>query len=111
METTMNKVELTGYVGKNPEIKTLSNGKTMVSLSVATSESYKNQNGEWISNTTWHNVVMWKDFDASAKEQVKKGSLVAVTGKLSSRKYTDKSGQNRYITEVIAQSIEPVNKA
>lgn len=111
METTMNKVELTGYVGKNPEIKTLTNGKTMVSLSVATSESYKNQNGEWISNTTWHNVVMWKDLDASAKEQVKKGSLVAVSGKLSNRKYTDKSGQNRYITEVIAQSIVPVQKA
>lgn len=111
METTMNKIELTGYVGKNPEIKTLNNGKTMVSLSVATSESYKNQNGEWISNTTWHNVVMWKAFDASAQDEVKKGSLVAVIGKLSNRKYVDKNGQNRYITEVIANSIEPVKKA
>ncbi len=106
MEATVNKVEISGFLGKDAEIRKFEKGRTLTSLSVATSESYKNQKGEWVSNTTWHNVTMWKSPDPEMVPHLKKGARVNVNGKLSTRKYTDKNGQTRYITEVIAGKIE-----
>lgn len=108
METTINKVEIQGFLGRDAEVKTFESGRTLVSMSLATSESYKNNKGEWVTTTSWHNVSYWKVKKNEKIDFLKKGELIAVKGKLNTRKYTDKSGQEKYITEVVAQSIEPV---
>lgn len=106
METTINKVELQGFLGRDAETRTFESGRTLISFSMATNESYKNAKGEWVDNTTWHNVTHWvygKDADYGF---LKKGAMVSVSGKLNTRKYTDKGGQDRYITEVVALKVE-----
>lgn len=108
MEATINKVEIQGFLGRDAEVKTFESGRTLVSMSLATDESHKNNKGEWVKTTTWHNVTYWKSKKDKTAELLKKGELVAVVGKLNTRKYTDKSGQERYITEVVANKVEPV---
>jgi single-strand DNA-binding protein len=108
MEATINKVEIHGFLGRDAEVKNFDSGRTLVSMSVATNESYKNNKGEWVTSTTWHNVTYWKNKKDKSMDFLKKGEMVAVTGKLHTRKYTDKSGQDRYITEVVAQKLEPI---
>ena len=109
METTFNKVELQGFLGRDAEIRTFDSGRTLVSLNVATNESYKNAQGEWVNNTSWHNVTQWRTkIDESVSANFKKGARVSVVGKLNTRKYTDKQGQTKYITEVVAQKVELV---
>jgi single-strand DNA-binding protein len=108
MEATVNRVEIKGFLGRDAEEKNFESGRTLISFSVATSESYKNAKGEWVDNTTWHNVSLWKNGKDENFNFLKKGMLVAVTGKLNTRKYTDKEGKDRYITEIIAQKVEQV---
>jgi len=108
MEATINKVEIQGFLGRDAEVKTFESGRTLVSMNIATSESYKNNKGEWVTNTTWHNVSYWKIKKDEDTDFLKKGELISVTGRLNTRKYTDKNGQDKYITEVVAQKIEPV---
>jgi single-strand DNA-binding protein len=108
METTINKVEIQGFLGKDAEVKTFENGRTLVSMRLATNESYKNNKGEWVTNTTWHNVTLWKNKKDDTTDFLRKGGLIFVAGKLNTRKYTDKSGQERFITEVVANKVEPV---
>jgi single-strand DNA-binding protein len=105
---TVNKVEIQGFLGRDAEVKTFESGRTLVSMSLATNESYKNSNGEWVTNTTWHNVTYWKNKKDETTDFLKKGEMVSVTGKLNTRKYTDKKGQEKYITEVVAQKLEQV---
>lgn len=107
MEKTMNKVEIQGFLGRDAEEKTFESGRTLVSMSIATNESFKNKNDEWINNTTWHNVAYWKNKKDEDLSFLKKGELVSVTGKLNTRKYTDKKGDDKYITEVVAFKLEP----
>lgn len=107
METTINKVEIQGFLGRDAEVKSFESGRKLVSFSVATNESYKNAKGEWVTNTTWHNVTLWRNGKDSEMDFLKKGAMVALTGKLNTRKYTDKEGNDRYITEVVAQKVEP----
>jgi single-strand DNA-binding protein len=106
MEATVNRVEIKGFLGHDAEVKTLESGRTLVTMRMATNENYKNAKGEWVTNTTWHNVTMWKSKRDEELEFLKKGMLVAVTGKLNTRKYTDKLGQDRYITEVVATKVD-----
>jgi single-strand DNA-binding protein len=101
MKTT-NKVELDGFIGMEPEVKTLSNGSKLVRFSLATNEDYKNKAGEWVKNTTWHNVVMWNKVAEKAVETLKKGTRVSVTGRLVNRQYTDKEGNKRSTFEIQA---------
>jgi len=108
MEATVNRVEITGFLGHDSEVKTFESGRTLVTLRMATNESYKNAKGEWVTSATWHNVSLWKNGKDDNFDFLKKGALVAVTGKLNTRKYTDKLGQDRYITEVVASKVEPV---
>jgi len=108
METTINKVEIQGFLGRDAEVKSFESGRTLISMNLATSESYKNNKGEWVTSTTWHNVTYWKNKKDQSFDFLKKGEMVAVTGKLHTRKYNDKNGQEKYITEVLAQKIEPV---
>jgi single-strand DNA-binding protein len=109
MEATVNKVEIQGFLGRDAEVKTFESGRTLISFSVATNENYKNAKGEWITSTTWHNITHWRTkMDEALRDELKKGALIAVTGKLNTRKYTDKEGKDRYITEVVATKVEPV---
>lgn len=111
MEKMINKVELSGFVGSNPEVKTLPNGNKVLKMSLATSSSYKDRDGNWVRDTTWHNIVMWNKLAESANSEsdsyrIKKGSRVSLTGKLTNHQYTDKEGNKHYITEVVAVSYE-----
>jgi len=96
-----NKVQLIGNLGMNPEVKTLESGKQMVRFSLATNESYRNAKGERITETQWHNLVAWGKTADLAGQYLKKGSEVAVEGKLINRSYEGKDGVKRFITEVV----------
>src|SRR4051812_39922766 len=100
MYALKNKVQLIGNLGSAPEIRTLDGGKKLARFSMATSESYRNQKGEKVTETQWHNVVAWGKVAEIAEKYLNKGSEVAVEGKLINRSYTDKEGNKKYITEV-----------
>lgn len=106
MEKMINKVELSGFIGLNPEVKTLPNGNKVLKLSLATSSSHKDREGQWVRDTTWHNVVMWNKLADAASNEIKKGSRVSLTGKLANRTFTDKEGKKRFITEIVAVTYE-----
>jgi single-strand DNA-binding protein len=101
MNNLRNKVHLIGRLGKDPEVFTFDNGKVKASVSLATNESYKNQQGEQVTEAQWHNIVAWGKTAELVGKLCKKGKEVAIDGKLSSRKFKDKEGNNRSITEVI----------
>jgi len=100
----VNKVTLIGNLGKDPEIRRLETGAAVGKFSVATNESYKDKNGEWQTQTEWHDVVVWNSMAERAERDLKKGKLVYIEGKLTHRKYTDKNNIDRYITEVRAMT-------
>lgn len=100
-----NRVQLIGNLGMAPEVKQLEGGKTVARLSIATNDVYKNQKGEKITDTQWHNLVAWGKTAKIAGKYLKKGSEVAVEGKLTSRSYEDKKGVKKYVTEVIVNEI------
>jgi len=102
----INKVELSGFIGINPEVKTLPNGSKVLRFSLATSRSYKDREGKWVSDTTWHNIVMWNKLADAAVGEIKKGSRVSLTGRLANRQYTDKDGKKHTFTEIIAGAYE-----
>lgn len=106
----INKVTLIGNLGRDPEIKHLESGSVVGKFSVATNESYKDKNGEWQTQTEWHDVVVWRMLAERAERDLKKGSLCYVEGKLTHRKYQDKDGNEKYITEVVANNIKLLEK-
>lgn len=100
MNALRNKVQLIGNLGMDPEIKEMESGKKLVKVSLATNETYKNQKGEKVTDTQWHNLIAWgKTADVMGK-YLKKGSEIAVEGKLINRNYTGKDGVKRYSTEI-----------
>lgn len=105
MSTIRNKVQLIGNVGREPEIVNLESGKKLAKFSVATNESYKNGNGERITDTQWHNIVAWGKTAELVEKYVNKGKEVGVEGKLTSRSWDDKDGAKRYITEVVCNEL------
>lgn len=105
-----NKVSLIGHLGKDPEVRRLESGAVVAKFSLATSESYKDKAGEWQSITEWHDIISWRSLAERAERDLKKGSLVFVEGKLTTRKWQDKEGNNRYTTEVVAQILKPLDK-
>jgi single-strand DNA-binding protein len=110
MKNLRNKVQLIGHLGGNPEVKNLEGGKTLAKFSVATNDTYKNAKGEKVEDTQWHNVITWGKTAEIAEKYLKKGSEVAVEGKLTSRSYEDKEGQKKYITEVVVNEILMLGK-
>ncbi len=98
----VNKVILIGNVGKDPEIRDLESGVKLASFSVATNENYKDKAGEWQQNTEWHNITVWRGQAERVERQVKKGSKIYIEGKLATRKWQDKDGNDRYTTDVVA---------
>lgn len=105
----INKVTLVGHLGGDPDIRTLENGTPVGRFSVATNENYKDKDGNWQSQTEWHNVVVWRDLAERAK-MLKKGSTVYVEGKVSYRKYTDKEGVEKNLTDIVAATFRLLDK-
>ena len=100
MNALRNKVQLIGNLGMNPEIKIVNGGKKLAKMSIATNESYKNAKGEFVKETQWHNLIAWGKTADIIEKYLKKGSEVAIEGKLINRNYTDKEGIKKYITEI-----------
>ena len=98
MKSLRNSVQLIGWLGKDPEVKQY-NDRKKASFSIATTDSYKNQKGEKVEDTQWHNVVIWGKLAGIAEKYLKKGTEVCVEGKLVHRVY-ESNGEKRYITEV-----------
>ena len=105
MNSLRNRVVLIGHLGSSPESKTLESGTSLTRFSLATTESYKNEKGEKISETQWHNLVAWGKVAEIASKFLDKGKEVAVEGKLVSRNYSDKEGIKRYITEIVVNDL------
>jgi single-strand DNA-binding protein len=104
MANLRNSVQLIGRLGKDPEIRTFDSGKKQATFSIATSETYKNQKGEKVEETQWHNLVIWGKLADIAGQYLKKGSEVAVEGKLVHRSFDGKGGK-KYITEIIVNEM------
>jgi single-strand DNA-binding protein len=98
----VNKVTLIGNLGRDPEMSRLESGAIVGRFSVATTDSYKDKEGNWQNQTEWHDVIVWNEKAEHAEKYFKKGSTVYVEGKLTHRKYTDKSNIERYVTEIVA---------
>ena len=96
----INKVILVGNLGKDPEVKTISNGALVATFSIATSESFTNKEGQKVDKTEWHNITLWRGLATVAEKYLKKGNKVYIEGKLRYRQYDDKDGIKRYITEI-----------
>ena len=100
MNALRNKVQLIGNLGMDPEVKLLDGGKKLAKVSIATNETYKNAKGERVTETQWHNLIAWGKTAEIVEKFLKKGSEIAVEGKLINRNYTDKEGIKRYVTEI-----------
>ncbi len=105
----VNKVTLIGNLGADPDVRRLEGGATVAKLRVATNESYKDKEGNWQDRTEWHSVIAWRTL-AERTEQLKKGTLLYIEGKLTTRKWQDKEGNDRYTTEVVASYLRILNK-
>ncbi|WP_299363569.1 single-stranded DNA-binding protein [Winogradskyella sp.] len=110
MNTLRNKVQLIGNLGNDPEIINLESGKTLARFSIATNESYKNAQGERVTDTQWHNIVAWGKTAEIIEKFITKGKEVAIEGKLTTRTWEDKDGIKRYTTEVMVNELLMLGK-
>jgi single-strand DNA-binding protein len=106
MNTLNNSVRLTGFLGNAPEIKLTETKKKVAKLNLATNSYRKNSEGERVTETTWHQIVLWEKQAELAEKYLDKGSKIAIEGRLSNRFYTDKDGVKRYVTEVVVNEID-----
>ena len=114
---SLNKVMLIGNVGKDPEVRYLesnpqnpSANAKVASFPLATSERYRDRNGEVRENTEWHNIVLWRNNADVAEKYIHKGSQIYVEGRLRTRQWTDQTGAKRYTTEVVADTLQLLGK-
>jgi single-strand DNA-binding protein len=103
---SINKVILVGNAGKDPEVRYLESGTAVCTFSLATSDVYTNKSGEKVTNTEWHNIVLWRGLAEIAQKYVKKGSQLYIEGKIRNRSWDDKDGNKRYITEIVADNMQ-----
>lgn len=102
----INKVILIGNVGKDPEVRHLDSGVSVASFPLATSETYRSKDGQKVTNTEWHNIVVWRGLAEVAEKYVKKGNPLYIEGKIRTRSWDDKDGNKRYTTEIIADIMQ-----
>jgi single-strand DNA-binding protein len=107
---SINKVILVGNVGKDPVVRYFDKGVAKATFPLATSETYTNQQGETITSTEWHNIVLWRALAEVAEKTIKKGAQVYIVGKIKTRSYVDKDGVNKYITEILADTLLVLEK-
>ncbi len=110
MNALRNKVQLIGRLGQDPEIVNFENGKQLAKFSLATDDSYKDQNGQRVERTDWHNVVVWGNLVKVVENYVTKGKEIAVEGKLTTRSWEDKEGIKRYTTEIVCNELLLLSK-
>ena len=101
----INKVILVGNLGKDPEVRTLENGAKVANFTLATSESYKNKEGQRVTQTEWHNIVLWRGLAEIAEKFLRKGNQVYIEGKIRTRSWDDKDGIKRYTTEILGDNL------
>lgn len=106
----MNRVTLIGNLGNDPEKRVLEGGVSVAKLSVATSESYKDDMGGRVNHTEWHTVILWRGLADMAGSYLHKGSLVCIEGKIRARAYEDKNGEKRTAYEIVADSVLMLDK-
>ncbi|HLU85960.1 MAG TPA: single-stranded DNA-binding protein [Vicingaceae bacterium] len=107
----INKVILVGNLGKDPEVRYLEGGTAVANFPIATSENYTDRNsGEKKTITEWHNVVLWRGLAEIAEKYLKKGNQVYIEGKLRTRKWQDKEGNDRYTTEIVGDNMQMLGR-
>jgi len=106
----VNRVILVGNLGADPEVRTLESGAMVAKLRLATNESYKDRNGEWQTQTEWHDVVLWRSLAERAQEYLKKGAQIYIEGKLTHRLWDDQNGNKRKTTEVVAATFRMLGR-
>jgi len=107
---SVNKAILVGNVGKDPEVRHLDSGVAVANFPLATSESYLAKNGERVTTTEWHNIVLWRGLAEVAEKYVTKGKQLYIEGRIRSRSYDDKDGNKRYITEIYGDVMQMLGK-
>lgn len=105
MASSLNKVMLIGYTGKDAEVRYSNTGLAVLTISLATNEPYKDAEGNWKENTTWHDIVCYGNLAERMKENLKKGKRIYVEGRISKRNYIDKNQNKRWVTEVVGSNI------
>lgn len=105
MANGINKVILIGNLGRDPEIQRPDSGVKRATFTIATTESYKNKDGQKVDHTEWHNIVLWRGLADVAESYLKKGNTVYIEGRIRKREYDDKDGVKRYITEIIGDNL------
>ena len=110
MNTLRNSVQLVGHLGKDPELTNLDKGKKLARVSIAVNAFYTTAKGEKTNNTQWLNLIAWDKKAEYLSNYLAKGNEVMIQGKLSSRSYEDKSGQTKYVTEIVVNEIYKINK-
>lgn len=110
MNALKNSVRLIGHLGENPKVRKLESGKSVANFNIATNEIYRDSKGEKQSETTWHRLVAWGKQAEVAENYLKKGSEIAIEGKLTNRSWEDKNGEKHYISEVIVNSLLMLDK-
>lgn len=106
----VNKVILVGNVGKDPETRYLDENTPVCKFPLATSEVYRNRDGQKVEQTEWHNVVLWRGLAKVAEQYVKKGSQLYIEGRIRSRSYDDRDGVKRYITEIVGDNMQMLSR-
>ncbi|MCQ4874318.1 MULTISPECIES: single-stranded DNA-binding protein [Odoribacteraceae] len=106
----VNKVILIGNVGADPDVKYLEGGVAVARFSLATSEVYNNKNGERVTQTEWHNIVLWRNLAQIAEKYVKKGMMLYVEGRLRTRSWDDQNGVKRYTTEIYGDNFQMLSR-
>jgi single-strand DNA-binding protein len=106
----VNKVILIGNLGRDPETRQLESGTKIAKFSLATNENYRDRNGEWQQKTEWHNIVFWGNLAERAEKYLHKGNTIYIEGKLSTRKWQDENGNDRYTTEVTGLTYKILDK-
>lgn len=109
--SSVNKVILIGNLGKDPEVRYSQKGDAIANITLATTESWKDKNGEKQEKTEWHRVTFYKKLAEIAGEYLKKGKSIYVEGKLQTSKWTDKQGNERYTTEIVAHDMKMLGSA
>ncbi|GAB5464758.1 MAG: single-stranded DNA-binding protein [Candidatus Kapaibacteriales bacterium] len=109
MASSINRVTILGNLGADPEMRTINTGSSVTTLSIATTESYKDKAGNWQDTTEWHRVTLWDRLAERASQYLRKGSKVYIEGKLKYRSY-EKDGITRYVTDIQANSMILLDK-
>lgn len=110
LNMSVNKAILVGFVGNDPEVRYLDSGTPVANFRLATSENYTNKAGEKVTQTEWHNIVLWRGLAEVAEKYIKKGTQVYIEGRIRTRSWDDRDGNKRYTTEIVADNLQMMGK-